>query len=204
VNPRPSIRRPSLGTVLGFTALIVAVAGTASAGPTHVIVRKGDIAKGAVTAKAIAKGAVHAKALAPGAVNARALANGSVSAANLKAGAVTPATLAPNAVTASALAPGSVYGGALGPAALHTAPVADLDSTAHNGEWTASDTATATCALGERLLTVGIAFTDPGTREVAPLQLIPFSNGSIDGAVGQITSDSGGSATAEVQALCLK
>jgi hypothetical protein len=204
VNRRPSIRRPSLGTVLGFTALIVAVAGTASAGQTHVIVRKGDIAKGAVTAKALAKGAVHAKALAAQSVNARALANNSVSAANLKAGAVTPAALAPNAVTASALAPGSVYGGALGPVSLHVAPIADPDLVPSNPEWTASNTVTALCGVGERLLTGGVVFADPGNREVAIVQSAPFANASSSGYVGQITSNSGGKATAEVQALCLR
>jgi hypothetical protein len=204
VNLRPSIRRPSLGTVLGFTALIVAVAGTASAGPTHVIVRKGDIAKGAVTAKALAKGAVHAKALAPGAVNARALANNSVSAANLRAGAVTSQALAPNAVTASALAPRSVYGGALGPVSLHVAPVADPDSVPSNPEWTVSETVTALCGVGERLITGGVVFTDAGNHEVAIIQATPFSNVSSSGYVGQFTSNSGGKAAAEVQALCLK
>jgi len=214
---RPKLKRPSPGTILGLLALIVAVAGNtgAFAGSTHVIVRKGDIAKGAVTAKALAKGAVHAKALAKGAVTlnalrkgavgANALAADSVGAAALKAGAVGPAVLAPNAVTATALAPGSVYGGALGPVVLHSAPIADLDSVAHNGEWTASNTETDLCGTGERLLTGGIVFTNPGTREVAPLELLPFSNnGSTNGTVGRITSDSGGTATAEVQAICLK
>ena len=204
MKSRPSPKRPSLGTVLGFTALIVAIAGTASARPTHVIVRKGDIAKGAVTANAIAKGAIHAKALAAGAVNARALANNSVSAATLKAGAVTPAALAPNAVTASALAPGSVYGGALGPVAFHSAPIADLDEVEENGTWTVSSTVTAPCGTGERLLTGGVVFTNPGNREVAITQSAPFANASNSGFVGQITSNAGGTATAEVQALCLK
>ena len=145
-----------------------------------------------------------AKALRKGAVGGGALASGSVSAAALKAGAVTPAALAANAVTATALAPGSVYGGALGPVDVHSALIVDLDAVPHNGEWTASNSETATCALGERLLSAGIVFTDPGSREVAPLAVTPLNNGTPSGAVGRITSDSGGTATAEVQAICLK
>jgi hypothetical protein len=190
------LKRPSPGTVLGLLALIVAVAGNtgAFAGTTHIVVRKGDIAKGAVTANALAKGAVHAKALAKGAVGAQAL----------KPGAVTTSALAPDAVTSSALAPGSVYGGALGLVTVHSAPMKDLDAVAENGTWTASDSAGVPCSPGERLLTGGIVFTNPGNREVGVLESLPFSNATTSGFVGQITSNSGGTAAAEVQAICLK
>jgi hypothetical protein len=202
---RPKLKRPSTGTVLGLLALIVAIAGNtgAFAGTGHKIT-KHDLAKGAVTAKALAKGAVTAKALGSGAVTAKALAKDSVTASSLKAGSVTSAGLAPNAVTATAIAPGSVYGGALGAVEIHGAPIADLDAVAENGTWTASNTETAACGVGERLLTAGIVFTNPGNREVAPLELLPFSNGPANGAVGRITSNSGGTAAAEVQAICLK
>jgi hypothetical protein len=201
---RFKLKRPAPGTILGLLALIIALAGNANAFSGRVIVRKGDIAKGAVTAKALAGGAVHARALAPGAVQAKALAAGSVSAAALKPGAVTAQGLAPNAVTAPAIAPGSVYGGALGPVAIHGAPIGDLDSVAENGTWTASSVVTATCGAGERLLSGGVVFTDPGNHEVGMLEALPFSNGPNGGLAGQITSNSGGSASAEVQALCLK
>ena len=56
---RSKFKRPSPGTALGLLALIVALAGTANAGSTHVIVRKGDIAKGAVTASALRQGRDH-------------------------------------------------------------------------------------------------------------------------------------------------
>lgn len=199
-----SPRRPSLGTALGLLALIVALAGTANAGPTHVIVRKGDIAKGAVTASALAKGAVTAKALRKGAVGAGDLAPGSVGGAALKTGGVTSAALAPNAVTASALAPGSVYGGALGPVTLHATPIADVDLVPSNPEWTASTTEQAACGVGERLLTGGVVFTNPGNKEVSVLQSLPVVSSSFQGVVARITSNSGGTATAEVQAICLK
>lgn len=78
------LKRPSLGTILGFTALVVAVVGNANASPTHVIVRRGDLAPGAVTAKAIAPGAVTSKKLAKGAVTKRKLGKGAVSAAAIR------------------------------------------------------------------------------------------------------------------------
>jgi hypothetical protein len=198
------LKHPAPGTILGLLALIVALAGNADAFSGRVIVRKGDIAKGAVTAKTLARGAVHARALAPGAVQAKALAAGSVTTAALKPGAVTAEGLAPNVVTSSAIAPGSIYGGALGPVAIHGAPIADLDVVPSNPEWTASSVVTATCSPGERLLSGGVVFTDPGNHEVGVLQALPFSNGPNSGLAGQITSNSGGTASAEVQAYCLK
>jgi hypothetical protein len=198
------LKRPSPGTALGLLALIVALAGTASAGPTHVIVRKGDIAKGAVTAKALAPGSVHAKALAPGAVGAKAIRPQSVTTAALAPGAVTAEALGRGGVTSSAIAPGSVYGAALGPVAIHSAPIVDLDETLAPGSWTASNPATATCSPGEQLLTGGVVFLNPGNREVGILDSVPFDNGTASGQVGRITSNSAGTAAAEVQAICLK
>jgi hypothetical protein len=191
---RPKLKRPAPGTVLGTLALIVALAGNASAFSSHTIVRKGDIAKGAVTAKTIAKGAVHAKALAKAAVNSKSLAKGAVGAD----------ALAADAVTASALAPNSVYGGALGPVTVHSVPIADIDESSDLSNWTASNGEVANCAPGERLLTGGVAVTNPGNRRVAVIESLPISNASTNGMLGRITSDSGGTATAEVQAICLK
>jgi hypothetical protein len=211
---KPQLKRPSPGTALGLLALIVALAGTANAGSKQVIVRKGDIAPGAVTASALAKGAVTAKKLRKGAVTAKALrkgavgatvlADGAVGASALRAAAVGPAALAPNAVTAPALAPGSVYGGALGPVVVHITPIADLDKPSAPDSWTASNTEHAVCAPGERLLTGGVGFTNPGSREVGVIDLRPYSTGSTDGVAARITSNSGGTAAAEVQAICLK
>src|SRR3954468_4971676 len=94
------LRHPSPGTVMGFLALLisfaalaVALSGSADAALHVYIVKKGDIAPGAVTAKTLAHGAVHPKALAKGAVTAP----------KIKAGAVDTAALAKGAVTAAAL-----------------------------------------------------------------------------------------------------
>ena len=198
------LRRPSLGTVLGFTALIVALAGNANALSRHTLVRKGDIAKGAVTAKALAGGAVHAKALAKNAVHPKMLAKGAVTVKALGKGAVGSEALGADAVTAAAIAPGSIYGGALGTVTTHGKRILDEDQVASNPEWTASSAEVATCDPGERLLSGGIVFTNPGNREVGVLEALPYSNSMASGVVGRITSNSGGSAVAEVQAICLK
>ncbi|HEX4306445.1 MAG TPA: hypothetical protein VHZ54_10430 [Solirubrobacterales bacterium] len=187
--------RPSAGVVLGTLALIVAVAGNAGAfAGTKVIVRKGQIAKGAVTAKTLGAGAVHPKALAPGAVTAAAI----------KGGAVGGAALAPDSVSGGALAPGSVYGGALGEVTLHSAAIVDIDTVPHNGEWTPSQPAVATCGMGERVLSGGVVFTEPGNGQVGIVTTQPFVNGGAQGWAGRITTDSGGTAKAEAQVLCLK
>lgn len=191
---RPQLKRPSPGTVLGTLALIVALAGNADAFSSRIVIHRGQIAPGAVTARTIASGAVRAKALAKGAVTSKAIAKG----------AVTSAALGQDAVTATALAPESVYGGALGPVTTHGTKIADVDAVAENGTWTASNSEFASCGPGERLLTGGIVFTEPGNREVAPLEVLPVSNSAANGMVGRITSNSGGTAAAEVQAICLK
>jgi hypothetical protein len=191
----PKLRRPSPALVVACLALAVAVVGEAAAAPkTTVIVRKGQIAKGAVTAKSLAQGSVHPKALAGGAVTAAAI----------KPGAVGSAALAPDSVTSGALAPGSVYGGTLGEVTLHSAAIVDADADPSNNEWTASQPVTALCASGERVLSGGVVFTNSADHEVGTIISQPFVNGSGNGWVGAITTNAGGLAKAEVQALCLK
>jgi hypothetical protein len=202
-------RRPAPGTVLGLLALVVAIGGTAHAATSHpqtktIVVRRGEIAKGAVGAKALAKGAVHPQALARGAVHSKALGKGAVGPRVLAAGAVGGGALAPDAVGAGALAPGAVYGGALGEVTVHTAPIADQDTSADLSTWTSSNTVAAPCAAGERILTGGVVFTNDGNRRVAIIESIPYADGGAQGWVGQITTDSGGTAAAEVKAFCLK
>jgi hypothetical protein len=188
------LRRPSAGVVLGTLALIVAVAGNSGAfAGTKVIVRKGEIGKGAVTAKALAKGAVHPAAISKGAVGVSALRPGSVGSS----------ALAPDAVTSGALAPGSVYGGSLGEVSVHSAPIVDADVDPL-GEWTTSAPVTVLCGTGERVLSGGVVFTATGNKEVGIVTSQPFLNGSENGWVGAITTNAGGAAKAEVQALCLK
>jgi hypothetical protein len=191
----PKLCPPSPALVVAGLALIVAVVGTASAAPrTTVIVRKGEIAKGAVTAKALADGAVHPKALAAGAVGPAAI----------RPGAVASSALAPDSVSATAIAPGSVSAAALGEVTLHSAAVTDVDAVADNGDWTPSAPVTVLCGSGERVLSGGVVFTNAGDNEVGIIISQPFVNGGGNGWVGAITTNTGGLAKAEVQALCLK
>jgi hypothetical protein len=190
-------RRPSPALVLAAIALVVAVVGEAQAAPrtkTVVVVRKGQIAKGAVTANALAQGAVHPKALAAGAVGGAAI----------KPGAVNGASIAPDSVGSGQLAPGSVYGGALGEVTLHSAAMKDEDLSADVSTWTVSTVAVAQCSTGERVISGGVVFTNAGNNRVGVIQSAPYVNGAANGWVGQFTSDTGGLAKAEVQALCLK
>ncbi|HEY0280958.1 MAG TPA: hypothetical protein VGC32_22060 [Solirubrobacterales bacterium] len=186
--------RPNTGTVLGLIAIAIAVVGTANAAPSKVVIRKGDIAPGAVTAKSIARGAVTAAKLR----------KGSVTAPKIVEGAVTSQALAGGSVTSAAIAPGSVYGGALGAETIVVKPITDLDKIPHNGEWTPSNTETALCGPGEALLGGGFAFMITGDGEVAAIEQMPLINAEVKGMQGRITSDSGGTATAQVAAICLK
>ncbi len=195
MKSRFRVRRPSTATVLAALALVVAIGGNTDAfSSSRVIVRKGDIAKGAVTANALAKGAVHAKALANGAVTTKAI----------KAGAVTAPTLGSDSVTSSSIAPGSVYGGALGMVSFHSAPIADPDLNADLSTWSSSQTVEARCGAGERVVSGGVVFPSAGNSRVGVITSVPVQNSDANGWAGQITSDSGGSAKAEVQAYCLK
>ncbi|MGE0067022.1 MAG: hypothetical protein AB7T48_06670 [Solirubrobacterales bacterium] len=198
------LKRPSTGTVLGFIAIIIAVVGTANAAPRVQLIQKGDIAPGAVTAKALAPNAVHAKALAANAVTSKKLAKGAVNKRVLAKAAVTAASISPNAVTSAALAPGSVYGGSLGEQTIQRTPIADVDQVAENGTWTAGNTEIAVCGPGEKLLSVGFAFPEPGNKEVTFLQAMPFISPNNNGASGRFASNSGGSAKGEIIAVCLK
>lgn len=199
-------RRPSLGTAMGFLALVVALGGVATAAPNRTtLVQRGDIAPGAVTARALAQNAVKAKAIASGAVNSRKLADGAVNRRVLAKGAVTTRSLAPSAVTSAAIAPGSVYGAALGQISIKATPIADIDQVAANPEWTAGNSEVALCAPGEALLGTGFLFTNPGNREVTWLEATPFlSPSSGSGVKGRFASNSGGSATGQIMAICLK
>lgn len=198
-------KRPSLGTVMGFLALVIALGGVATAEPNRTVVKRGDIAPGAVTAKALAKGSVTSKALAKGAVNSRKLADSAVNRRVLAQAAVTARTLAPGAVTAAAIAPGSVYGAALGEMLVKTKLIADIDEVAENGTWTAGNSEVAVCAPGEALLGGGFMLTKPGNREVSWLEAAPFLSPSTgSGVKGRISSNSGGTAEGQVMAICLR
>jgi hypothetical protein len=97
-----------------------------------------------------------------------------------------------------------VYGGALGEVTIHETPIKDIDEVAANPEWTAGNTEVAMCGPGERILSAAFAFSNPGNKQVTWLQARPFTSPTGDGASGRIASNSGGTAEAQVIALCLK
>lgn len=212
-QPTPTFWLAGAALVIALAAFVVSVSGMATASP-KVIVRKGDIAPGAVTAKALAKGAVTApkirKAtitgakLASGSVTAEDLANGSVTSSKLAAGSVTASTIAPDAVTAAAIAPGSIHGDALGPETVVSKSIADLDKEPHNGEWTPSNTEAAACGPGEALLGSGFGMTTLGNAQAGWLQALPIVNAEFRGVTGRISTDDGGTAVGQVVAICLK
>lgn len=91
-----SARGPSPALIASVIALVLALAGGATALPGKNKVKKNDIKKGAVTKKAIKKGAVTAKALRAGAVTETSIA----------AAAVTPAKIGPREAAHLVGAPG--------------------------------------------------------------------------------------------------
>lgn len=203
-RPSPGTVMGAVGMIAGLIALIVSLSASAAAQPSRTLIHKGQIAPGAVTARALAHGAVRAAALGRGSVTSKALSRGAVTAAALAKHAVGTEALADDAVDSDVLAPGSVYGGALGAVTTHLATIKDEDAIASNPEWTASSSGVAKCAPGERLLSTGFAFTNPGNREAAFLSVVPISAPNENDVLGRITTNSGGTAEAEVTALCLK
>jgi hypothetical protein len=203
LRPTPGTILGAIGAVLGLVALIVSLSSAADASPQGRLVRSSEIAPGAVTATKLASGAVTAKAIKAGAVTSKKLANESVNRRVIRKEAVTANGIAPDAVTRVAIAPGSVYSGALVPETIHMTPISDLDAVAENGAWTASNAEAALCGQGEALLGTGFAFTEPGNREVGFLQALPVLAPTGNGVTGRITSNSGGTAKAEIVAICL-
>lgn len=210
----PSTRTLALAALaMSVGAFVMASIAAATATP-RVIVRKGDIAPGAVTAKALAKGAVTsskirkeavtAPKLAEASVRSISLASESVNARTLRKEAVGTVALAGDAVTGAQLAPGSVYAGALRKLSMVTKPIVDLDLSAHNGEWTESNAETVLCKPGEKVIGPGFGFTESGDHQVTWLQVMPYLNGENQGVTGRIASDAGGAAKAEIGALCLE
>ncbi len=119
--------RPSPALVLSLITLFIAITSTAGALPGRGLVKKGDIARNAVTSSDLARGAVRARAIAKH--------------------AVTRKKLARHAVVSRTLAPESVGAFALGDTVTASAPISDADTTPPpDGAWTASATVAAPCA----------------------------------------------------------
>jgi hypothetical protein len=176
---RLASKRPSPSLVLSMITLFVAITSTAGALPGENLVRKGDIAKHAVTARALARGAVKARAIA--------------------SKAVTSKKLASDAVVQRTLAPFSVGASALGDTTTISAPIVDPDPTAADFNWTTSPTVSAVCPAGSTLLGGGVSITGSSTNSVAVQTTVPNS----DRWQGAISTNTGGAASGRVYAICL-
>ncbi len=177
---KPATKRPSPSLVLSVITLFVALTSTAGALPGSGRVEKGDIAKGAVTARALARGAVKTKAI--------------------RNKAVTSNKLADDAVVAGKLAQFSVGAFAFGNTTTVSAPIPDTDAVPDNSIWTTSPTVDAVCPSGSILLGGGVAITDNSTLHQAAVQT---SAPSGDRWQGAITTNTGGVAPGNVYAICL-
>lgn len=205
MNTRASIGAVTgpVGLLLGLIAVVISLSGIADASGGGGKVTARELAPDSVTAKAIAPGAVGTKALRKGAVTSHVLADDAVNRRVLAQGAVIARAIAPDSVTATAIAPGSVYGGALAGETIHVTAIADHDLVAENGAWTPSATESALCGPGEALLSPGFAFLESGNHEVSFLKEAPFLSAAGDGVAGEISSNSGGTAKAQIMAICL-
>jgi hypothetical protein len=176
---RLASKRPSPSLVLSMITLFVAITSTAGALPGENLVRKGDIAKHAVTARALARGAVKARAIASKAVTSKKLAN--------------------DAVVQRTLAPFSVGASALGDTTTVSTPIADSDPTANDFAWTTSPSAVAVCPEGSILLGGGVSITSSTFHRGFVQTSAPAS----DRWEGTISTDTGGASPSRVYAICL-
>jgi hypothetical protein len=177
---KPTRNRPSPSLVLSVITLFVALTSTAGALPGSHVVRRGDIAKGAVTTKALAKGAVKRRAIARGAVTSGKLANDSV--------------------TSRSLAPASVGAFALGDTQVVSGSIPDADS-AVDFNWTRSPTGEAVCTPGTVLVGGGVAISASGSARAFVQTSAPSSTN--DRWLGTISTDTGGATPGHVYAVCL-
>jgi hypothetical protein len=176
---RLTSQRPSPSLVLSMITLFVAITSTAGALPGRNLVEKGDIAKGAVTKRALARGAVNTKAI--------------------RKGAVTSPKIANEAVVERTLAPSSVGASALGDTATVPAPIVDNDPIAGNLDWTTSPSAAAACPPGSALLGGGVSITNGVNNRV----FVQTSAPTADRWEGAISTDTGGTSSGRVYAICL-
>jgi hypothetical protein len=176
---RSAPKRPSPSLVLSMITLFVALTSTAGALPGRNLVEKGDIAKRAVTARALAPGAVKARAIAKKAVTRSKLAN--------------------DAVTRRSLAPFSVGAFALGDTMTVSALIPDSDPTANDFAWTTSPTAVAVCPSGSTLLGGGISIATSTFQRA----FVQSSAPGADRWEGVISTDTGGASPGRVFAICL-
>lgn len=180
--------RPSAPVVINLIALSIVLGGHAMALPGKDVVRKGDIAAGAITARTLAPRIVSTAKLGRHVVRAGALADA----------AVIGRVIAPRAVTGLKLGPVD-----LGGTASAAIPDSDLDPGCC--AWTASAPVSVPCPPAALLLSGGVTIEGSSTQRTFIQASAPSNTASAPGTkwIGQISADDGGTATARVRAWCL-
>ncbi len=177
--------RPSAPFVINLIALSIVLGGHAIALPGRQVVKKGDIAGSAVTGRNLRAGIVTTK--------------------KLRHAAVVEDALHDHAVVGRAIEPGSVRGLTLTGVNPLVAQIPDADPSGPmgaDGNWTSSG-ATVSCQSGGKLFSGGVSIPGPNNGRAFVQSTFPSST---DGAtwIGQISTDTGGTAPGFLLALCLK
>jgi hypothetical protein len=173
--------RPTAPVAINLIALFIVLGGHAIALPGKHVVKKNDIAAGAVTA--------------------RNLAPGIVTTAKLARNAVTDAALANEAVTGRTIKTRSVHGLTLAGTFQPVANVPDADPVA-DFSWSISG-ATATCPSSAMLLNGGVTIQDSALHRAFVQSIYPSSSNDSTW-VGQISTDTGGVSPGQLYAHCLR
>jgi hypothetical protein len=177
--------RPTAPLVINLIALLIVLGGQAVALSGRNVVKKDDIAAGAVTARNLGRGIVTKPKLGRHAVTDSALTNKSV--------------------TGRAITPRSVHGLMLAGIFQVVATVPDADPAGpmgSDGNWTTS-AATATCPSGARLLEGGITIHDSASHRAFVQSIYPSSS-SASTWVGEMSTDTAGASPGQLLASCLR
>jgi hypothetical protein len=173
--------RPTAPVVINLVALSIVLGGQAVALSGRNVVKKNDIAAGAVTARNLGRGIVTS--------------------AKLGRHAVTDSELANESVTGRTITPRSVHGLTLAGIFQAIAPVPDSDSVA-DFTWTTSG-ATATCPPNARLLNGGTKIPGSANHRAFVQSAYPSAS-SASTWVGEISTDTGGASPGQLLASCLR
>ena len=201
--------RPSPATIIACLALFLALTGSAFAvGVAKNSVRSAQIVDGTVRTVDLRDGAVKAGKVAPDAIGNEQLAENSVSSQEVLDESLTNADLGPASVSTSEVANDSLNSIDIGPSAVGSSelqdgsvranelgPVVQRENTQAIAAG-ANGSVTATCAVGERVLSGG---GQPGNFGVEMTSSRPNGNGWLY----QAKNNNGSASTITAFALCL-
>ena len=205
LNTRASIGAVTgpVGLLLGLVAVVISLSGIADASSSHGHkITANQLAPNAVTAKAIKRGAVGPKALRKYAVNSRALADNAVNKRILAKESVIARALAPDAVSAAAIAPAPSTAVPSQPSrsTSRRSPISTPSRRIPNGRRATPKPRSALRGKPCRHRLHVHRIRQPRGRL---LRAAPFLAAGGNGVTGEITSNSGGTAKAQIMAICL-